>query len=130
MEEKKFDINSLIGFVLLGAIVLWWMYSNQPTPEEMEAEKNKIENVEQTTVPSTLTDSTKKSEIITQATDSLSLVKAQGQLGVFAYSATLPSAQEDGETVLENDLLKLVRCSKIFDSDHDGIVNSLLLLFL
>jgi hypothetical protein len=33
MEEKKFDINSLIGFVLLGAIVLWWMYSNQPTPE-------------------------------------------------------------------------------------------------
>jgi len=48
MEEKKFDINSLIGFVLLGAIILWWMYSNQPTPEEkLEAEKNKIENVEQ-----------------------------------------------------------------------------------
>ncbi|MFO7672962.1 MAG: membrane protein insertase YidC [Lutibacter sp.] len=113
MEEKKFDINSLIGFVLLGAIVLWWMYSNQPTPEEIkEAEKNKIENVEQTTVTSTLTDSTKKSEIITQATDSLSLVKAQGQLGVFAYSATLSSAIEDGETVLENDLLKLVISNK------------------
>src|SRR3970040_546264 len=113
MEEKKFDINSLIGFVLLGAIVLWWMYSNQPTPEEkLEAEKNKIESVEQTTVTSTLTDSTKKSEIITQATDSLSLVKAQGQLGVFAYSATLPSAKEDGETVLENDLLKLVISNK------------------
>ncbi|MDP2068302.1 MAG: membrane protein insertase YidC [Lutibacter sp.] len=113
MEEKKFDINSLIGFVLLGAIVLWWMYSNQPTPEEkLEAEKNKIENVEKATVTSTLTDSTKKSEIITQATDSLSLVKAQGQLGVFAYSATLPSAQEDGETILENDLLKLVISNK------------------
>ena len=113
MEEKKFDINSLIGFVLLGAIVLWWMYSNQPTPEEkLEAEKNKIENAEQTTVTPTLTDSTKKSEIITQATDSLSLVKAQGQLGVFAYSATLPSAKEDGETVLENDLLKLVISNK------------------
>lgn len=113
MEEKKFDINSLIGFVLLGAIILWWMYSNQPTPEEIKkAEKNKIENVEQTTVPSTLTDSTKKAEIITQATDSLSLVKAQGQLGVFAYSSTLPSAKEDGETVLENDLLKLVISNK------------------
>ncbi|HSQ47580.1 MAG TPA: membrane protein insertase YidC [Lutibacter sp.] len=112
MEEKKFDINSLIGFVLLGAIVLWWMYSNQPTQEELEAEKNKIENVQQTTVPSTLTDSTKKSEITTQATDSLSLVKAQGQLGVFAYSATLPSAKEDGETVLENNLLKLVISNK------------------
>jgi YidC/Oxa1 family membrane protein insertase len=113
MEEKKFDINSLIGFVLLGAIVLWWMYSNQPTPEEkLEAEKNKIENVEKATVTSTLTDSTKKSEIITQATDSLSLVKAKGQLGVFAYSATLPSAKKDGETVLENDLLKLVISNK------------------
>ena len=112
MEEKKFDINSLIGFVLLGAIILWWMWSNQPTQEELEAEKNKIENVEQTTVTSTLTDSTKKSEIITQATDSLSLVKAQGQLGVFAYSATLSSAIEDGETVLENDLLKLVISNK------------------
>jgi len=113
MEEKKFDINSLIGFVLLGAIILWWMYSNQPTPEEkLEAEKNKIENVEQTTVTSTLTDTTKSSEIITQATDSLSLVKAQGQLGVFAYSATLPSAKEGGETVLENDLLKLVISNK------------------
>lgn len=113
MEEKKFDINSLIGFVLLGAIILWWMYSNQPTPEEkLEAEKNKIENVEQTTVPSTLTDTTKSSEIITQATDSLSLVKAQGELGVFSYSATLPSAKEDGETVLENELLKLVISNK------------------
>jgi YidC/Oxa1 family membrane protein insertase len=112
MEEKKFDINSLIGFVLLGAIILWWMYSNQPTPEELEAEKNKIENVEQTTATPTLTDTTKSSEIITQATDSLSLVKAQGQLGVFAYSATLPSAQEDGETILENDLLKLVISNK------------------
>lgn len=113
MEEKKFDINSLIGFVLLGAIVLWWMYSNQPTPEEkLEAEKNKIENVEKATVTSTLTDSTKKSEIITQATDSLSLVKAKSQLGVFAYSATLPSAKKDGETVLENDLLKLVISNK------------------
>ncbi|MDF1516916.1 MAG: membrane protein insertase YidC [Lutibacter sp.] len=113
MEEKKFDINSLIGFVLLGAIILWWMYSNQPTPEEkLEAEKNKIENVEQTTTTSTLTDTTKKSEIITQTTDSLSLVKAQSELGAFAYSATLPSAKEEGETVLENDLLKLVISNK------------------
>jgi YidC/Oxa1 family membrane protein insertase len=113
MEEKKFDINSLIGFVLLGAIVLWWMYSNQPTPEEkLEAEKNKIENVEKTTVTSPLTDTVKKSEIITQTTDSLSLVKAEGQLGVFAYSATLPSAKENGETVLENNLLKLVISNK------------------
>ena len=49
MEEKKFDINSIIGFVLLGAIMLWWMYTNQPTPEELAAEKVKTEQVEEAT---------------------------------------------------------------------------------
>ena len=39
MEEKKFDLNSLIGFVLLGAIMLWYFYNNQPTPEEIAIDK-------------------------------------------------------------------------------------------
>ena len=39
MEEKKFDLNSLIGFILLGAIMVWWMYNNQPTPEELAKQK-------------------------------------------------------------------------------------------
>jgi YidC/Oxa1 family membrane protein insertase len=33
MEEKKNDLNSLIGFALIGAILLYMMYQNQPTPE-------------------------------------------------------------------------------------------------
>ena len=45
MEEKKFDFNSLIGFVLLGAIMIWWMYTNQPTPEELAADKAKKESI-------------------------------------------------------------------------------------
>ena len=44
MEEKKFDLNSLIGFVLLGAIMLWYFYTNQPTPEELA--KQKTEQIE------------------------------------------------------------------------------------
>jgi len=107
MEEKKFDLNSLIGFVLLGAIMLWWMYSNQPTPEELEAEKNKqTEQVQEEVVTSNNTST--NSEITIQATDSLSLVKAQSQLGAFSQSATVG----DGETILENDLLKLVISNK------------------
>ena len=39
MEEKKFDLNSLIGFVLLGAIMIWYFYMNQPTPEELERQR-------------------------------------------------------------------------------------------
>ena len=107
MEDKKFDFNSLIGFVLLGAIMLWWMYTNQPTPEELEAEKKaKTEQVQKETEENSATtaDFKNTSETIVQATDSLSLVNAQVQLGSFAYSATLSNA----ETVLENEVLKLV----------------------
>lgn len=112
MEEKKFDINSLIGFVLLGAIMLWWMYSNQPTPEELEAEKNaKTEQVREETLIQNSRTSTENTAVIVQATDSLSLAKAQSQLGDFAYSAALPSAKEN-ETVIENGLLKLVISNK------------------
>ncbi|NOR26930.1 MAG: membrane protein insertase YidC [Lutibacter sp.] len=108
MEEKKFDLNSLIGFVLLGAIMLWWMYSNQPTPEELEAEKNnKTEQVQEETITSNNTSANSTVEIV-QATDSLSLAKAQNQLGAFAYSATIT----DAETVLENDVLRLVISNK------------------
>ena len=30
MEERKFDKNSLIGFLLIGGILLWMLYINQP----------------------------------------------------------------------------------------------------
>ena len=39
MEEKKLDINSIIGFVLIFGILLWMLYNNQPTPEELEAQE-------------------------------------------------------------------------------------------
>jgi len=110
MEEKKFDINSLIGFVLLGAILLWWMYSTQPTPEE-QAKKTKTEQVQEETQTSDTTKSISSPEIIVQANDSISFINAQSQLGAFAYSASLSSAS-DSETVLENDLLRLVISNK------------------
>ena len=109
MEEKKFDLNSLIGFVLLGAIMLWWMWSNQPTPEELEAEKNaKTEEVQKVAETEKTTTFDTTSDEIIQVTDSLSLINAQAQLGAFAYSATLA----DTETVLENEVLKLVISNK------------------
>ena len=35
MEEKKIDIQSIIGFILIGGILLWMLYNN--TPEETKA---------------------------------------------------------------------------------------------
>ena len=43
MEEKKLDINSIIGFVLIFGILLWMLYNNQPTPEELEAQGKSVE---------------------------------------------------------------------------------------
>jgi len=109
MEEKKFDFNSLIGFVLLGAIMLWWMYTNQPTPEEIAAEKKaETEQVQESETNTSTANFNSTTETAIQVTDSLSLAKAKCQLGDFAYSATL----SDEETVLENDVLKLVISNK------------------
>ena len=44
MEQKKFDKNSFIGILLLGAIMLWFMYSNQ---EELQPNNNTTEQVEE-----------------------------------------------------------------------------------
>lgn len=45
MEEKKLDVNSIIGFVLIFGILIYMFYINQPTPEEL-AERQKQEQVQ------------------------------------------------------------------------------------
>jgi YidC/Oxa1 family membrane protein insertase len=112
MEEKKLDLNSIIGFVLIGAIMLWWMYSNQPTPEELKA-KAETEQVQKDSIAEQNKNEEKTAitETPIVANDSLSLVQAKNALGNFAYSASLPSAT-DTETVLENKVLKLVIANK------------------
>ena len=47
MEEKKFDINTVVGFLLIGAILLYMLWQNQPTPEQLEAQKVEKEKIEQ-----------------------------------------------------------------------------------
>ena len=112
MEEKKFDIKSIIGFVLIFAILLFMMWKNQPTPEELaEQEKEKQEQVEaekkatakpaEDTVVTTAEDYSNNS-----ANDSLQLVGLKNKLGAFAYSASLPSAA-DNETIVKTDVLDL-----------------------
>ena len=46
MEEKKLDINTIIGFVLIFGILIFMFWQNQPTPEELEAQKAKQEQLE------------------------------------------------------------------------------------
>ncbi len=109
MEEKKFDINSLIGFVLLGAIMMWYFYTNQPTPEELakqrtEQVQDSIQKVQQPLQKDTVQPETAITTI--NPSDSTALANAEKELGLFSFSATLPSAREN-ETIIENDLLRI-----------------------
>lgn len=110
MEEKKFDSNSLIGFVLIFGIFIWIMYQNQPSEAEVAAEKAKKELV--------VTNETKAVVIATKdvaapvvAGDTVQLAKLQKSLGDFAYSATLASAKES-YTTIENKLVTLKIANK------------------
>ncbi|WP_394772667.1 membrane protein insertase YidC [Flavobacterium sp.] len=113
MEEKKFDLNSIIGFVLIFGILVWIMYQNQPSDKEIAAEKAKKELVAKQEAQST-TDKTKTAVLpVTAATpgDTVQLAQLQKTLGGFAYSATLPSAKE-GFTTIENEKMILKIANK------------------
>jgi YidC/Oxa1 family membrane protein insertase len=114
MEEKKFDLNSLIGFVLLGGLMIFWLYTNQPTPEEIEKQRTEfvqdsIQKVQQIATPSTTIEENTITTV--NPTDSVAIANAQNALGAFAYSATLPSAKAN-ETVIENELVKITVSNK------------------
>jgi YidC/Oxa1 family membrane protein insertase len=121
MEEKKFDLNTIIGFLLIGGILLFMLWQNQPTPEELEAQKLAKEKSEQ------LEDDKKTSEVknqkditlenasnqigLNKTSDSIGIAKLQNILGSFAYSGTLPSAK-NATTIIENEVLKLTVSNK------------------
>ena len=121
MEEKKFDLNTIIGFLLIGGILLFMLWQNQPTPEELEAQKLAKEKSEQ------LEDDKKTSEVKNQKditlenasnqigfnkpSDSIGIAELQNILGSFAYSGTLPSAK-NATTIIENEVLKLTVSNK------------------
>ncbi|MEI6865376.1 membrane protein insertase YidC [Flavicella sp.] len=106
MEEKKFDANSIIGFLLLGAIMLWFMYTNQP--DEQTEEIQKTEEITSKQKFDTTTQTGLQSSLVY---DSIARQNAIQQLGQFAYSASL-NVNELGTTVIENDLLKLTISNK------------------
>lgn len=104
MEEKKLDLNSIIGFVLISGILLWMLYANTPTPEEIKATAKK----EQVEKQAKQAKKVKTVSAITEAvpSDTTQTAPAQAQLGSFGYSATLPSAT-DAVTEIKNEVLAI-----------------------
>ena len=113
MEQKKFDLNSIIGFALIFGILIFIMYQNQPDPKVVAAEKAQKELlIKEAKVKALEAKTVAKATVAVAATgDSTQLAQLQKTLGNFAYSATLPSAKA-GVTTIENDLVKLTIANK------------------
>jgi YidC/Oxa1 family membrane protein insertase len=107
MEENKFDLNTFIGFMLIGGILLYMLYQNQPDPiAQGPAETQATESVAQ---ESSLKDN---ETALVNTQDAAAAVmgetnqELQNRLGSFAYSASLPETN-DAVTVIENEVLAL-----------------------
>ena len=113
MEQKKFDLNSIIGFALIFIILIFIMYQNQPDPKVVAAEKAEKQLVVKAAKAKELQDKTVVTATVAVAAtgDSTQLAQLQKSLGNFAYSATLPSAKA-GVTTIENEVVKLTIANK------------------
>ena len=89
MEEKKFDLKSIIGFVLIFILLLWVMNNNRPTQEELAKRKAEQEQAAAAKNPQNNT-----------------ATVATADLGAFAYGNAQATAK-DGVTVIENKDVKL-----------------------
>lgn len=99
MEEKKLDINSVIGFVLIFGILIYWFYTNQPSPEELKsrevAAKQAQDSLENLKVSET-------EPIAVTPNDSLNQQIYLSEVGAFGFKQPQP-----GTTRIENDVLEL-----------------------
>lgn len=109
MEEKKFDLNSVIGFVLIGILLIWMISKNTPTAEDNETENTKIELVENQQKADTTTLSAdikvEVSDTVSKVlSDSLQFENLKTRYGSLAYSQAYA---EESVTTIENDVLLL-----------------------
>lgn len=88
MEEKKFDVKSIIGFVLIFILLLWVMNNNRPTQEELAKRKAEQE------------------QAAAKNPQNNTATAATADLGAFAYGNAQATAK-DGVTVIENKDVKL-----------------------
>ena len=122
MEEKKFDLNSIIGFVLIFIILIGMLYLNKPSEEEIKA----AEKAKQEQVDADAKKEANKPEVTTtpeedyNVSDSLGMEKAKAQLGAFAYSAKYAN-DTNKFTVLENEVLSL-KISKKGGYIHEALL--------
>jgi len=100
------DRNTLIGFVLIGLVLFTFTWFNQPTPEQIEAQRTYQDSIAQVDLAkqregvANITDALPLTELLP---DSIRTVQLQQTYGVFAEAMT----GTNESVTLENELLEL-----------------------
>jgi len=107
MEEKKLDVNSLIGFGLIFVILIYMFYINQPTPEELAAKQQaerEAAAIQGNSASTEAVDYNQSAQVIQDInpTDSSAVAAYKSSMGAFSFTSIVP-----GNTLLENDVLRV-----------------------
>lgn len=107
------DKNTVMGLLLIFAILLGFNYLNRPSQEEIEAAKQRQDSIQQVEKARQYEAEAKRieektEELLPQESDSLALLQATDKLGVFASGAV---GTEEFYT-LENNLIKVTLSTK------------------
>ena len=103
------DKNTLIGFLLIGVVLFAFSWFNQPTPEQVEAQRHyydsiaKIEQAQQLELQKQQNEKASAEEALMNLPDSVREQRLQQSFGVFAHAMV---GTEDF-TVLENEKVEL-----------------------
>lgn len=108
------DKNTIIGFLLIGAVLVIFTWLNKPTLAQIEAQRRmqdsiaKIEYAKQLDERKELNEELKAEAELASLPDSIRIARLQNSFGVFAQSMT----GEEDVAVLENDLLEVLLSNK------------------
>ena len=103
------DKNTIIGFLLIGVVLIVFTWLNKPTPEQIEAQRrmqDSIALVEQSKLleqQQAFEKAAKAEQEFASLPDSVRVAQLQNSFGVFADAMV----GEDGSTVLENELIEV-----------------------
>ena len=100
MEDKKIDVNTIIGFVLIFGILLFMFWQNQPTPAEIAAKKAKQEQLDAKATANEVVDEKVVAPQTLDLQDSTVVANYKSTVGAFGFTKA-----SDETTVLENDLI-------------------------
>lgn len=111
--NNKIDINTLIGFLLIGGILIYFSYFNPASPDSPQANSDAVEVLAEDSVrlnsgeelDASLAQVVAESDTAkASGEDSLQLISLKKQYGVFAAAMLHPTEER---VTLENEVLKL-----------------------